>query len=111
MNREIVLGKLKLKTATIPIPEWGGDLTIRELNAPERFKFAERFNGASGQRLAEAMVDIVIACSQNGSGPLFKPEDFQALVDSDGKVLQRIAEECLRLSGLTADAVEASEKN
>lgn len=111
MDRESVLSKLTLKTATVDVPEWGGPVTIRELNARERFTFGEKFGGASGNKLAEAMAYVVIACSQNGSGPLFTQDDAKALLDSNGNAVQKIAEACLSLSGLTNEAVEVAEKN
>lgn len=111
MNREDVLSRLPLKTGTVDVPEWGGQVKVRELNAAERFTFADRMSGdANGEKLAHAMVDVVLAACQNEVGPLFQPADRDALFNSDGKVLQRIAEAVLALSGLTEQSVEQAKK-
>ncbi len=112
MQREDVLSRLKLKTSTVNVPEWGGDVTIRELNLPERIEFSARQKACKGRELATLMAEMAVACCQNGVGPLFQSEDVKLLAEqTDGKVLDQLSDAIIELSGLSAKAVEASVKN
>jgi hypothetical protein len=100
---------VELKTETIEVPEWGVKLGIRELDASGRVAFAED----AKRRPAVAVVRLIIGATfdpETGK-PVFEPAHQDALLARSGAVVDRIATEICRISGLTDGAAEALEKN
>lgn len=94
----------KLKTSTVDCPEWGGCVSVRELNAGERARFEEYIAAKTkaGQSLDDVRERLVVlACVDDDGAPLFTDEDIPGLRNLSGEVVARVADEVLAISGMT----------
>lgn len=106
INREAILSS-KLKTGTVPVPEWGIDaLPIRELKACESAQVNEVYRESGA--IASMGKALELAVMDEHGQPVFEPGDSDALVQQSQAVVQRIYTEIMRLGGL--DLKEGAEK-
>lgn len=104
---------ITLPRETINVPEWGGEVCVREMTALERDRFervhlASKANGDGDSFRARLCVATV--CDDQGA-PLFKAEDVEWLANGSSVVLDRVSEVALRLNGFTKSDVDELEKN
>jgi len=100
---------VELKTEVIDVPEWQIKIGIREMDAGQRVKFGED----ARKNAALAVVRLLISCAfEPDSGKaIFEPAHQDTLLKKSGAVIDRIATEICRLSGLTNEATAEAEKN
>jgi len=125
IGREI-LAKPILRTKTLSVPEWGGEIIIRELNDIEREKchtiLRKNFDHANGMPDAAALARFrryvfVYGWVDESGAQVITPQEIDTLAQQSGAVLDRIAGEIARFSGLSpddegdGDAAEDAEKN
>ena len=100
LTRAQILAATDRKTEVVPVPEWGGDVTIQQWSGNDRDAFeSEQANGNKvGLRARIAARSIV-----NDSGQLlFSEADIQALSAKNGAALDRIVEAVFRTNKYTA---------
>ena len=104
----------RLKTETLAVPEWGGEVLVRELTAGERATFEEAAGNAvkSNSPIRDIRERLaLLACVDESGASLFDESDFPALQRTSGAALARVADLAMALSGMTADEDDALEKN
>ena len=104
----------RLKTKALAVPEWGGEVLVRELTAGERATFEEAAGNAvkSGSPIRDIRERLaLLACVDVAGESLFVEADFPALQKASGAALSRVAELAMELSGMTVEADEVAEKN
>lgn len=111
LSREAIL-KAKLKTKTVPVPEWGGDVKIREMTAAEMQAQGMEFIGPNGQpdvrRAKDVYARLVVKCVINEAGePIFTEADVPELSKKGGSALKLLGDEIQALSGAKGDSLEA----
>ena len=108
IDRAAILARAgKLRTETIPIPAWGGDVTIRELTGAERdqFDLAVDSDRKAGRAL-HFRARLVAACVVDAEGRLvFGAADVPALSQLPAAELTPIFERALHLQAMTDDDV------
>lgn len=107
-----------IRTEVIPVPEWGGDVAVRQLTGAERDVFETSLvrttpDGKREPDLANMSAKLVAACLVDGEtgDRLFSDADIQRLANKSATALRRVFEVAQRLNGMGAGAVEAVEKN
>lgn len=121
------LDDLKLQTKVVLVPEWGGDVCIRELTGTERDSYEASIFTPGGvasvnakqktQRidLSNARARLVALCLIDDNGQrLYKDNEIYALGKLNARGLDRVYDECRKLSGITDDdqaEIEAALKN
>ena len=113
--RDEILEMDDLKREEITVPEWGKKrkVTIRELNGEERSQLYEicMVDGKfEASLMAPALVTLSIIDPETGE-KVFTIEDREKLWKKNGKVVHRISEKAMRLSGLGEKDQEDAEKN
>lgn len=117
-DRDSILKAEDLKTTTIEIPEWNGEIKLRELRADEREKFEREMMGIrnadgsiKGSEMAKQLgtfrAKLLVACivnEQNDS--IFTEKDIPHLNKKSATVVDRLFKECLKLSGLTKEGLD-----
>lgn len=83
LNLEAIKAKsAQLKRKNFTVPEWGGDIIIREMSGIERLDFAEWIS-ESKPSLSAVIVRVVSCCCVNDSGAkLFTESDLRSLIDT-----------------------------
>lgn len=94
----------------VEIPEWGETVYVRGMTAGERdwFDRAARAEGGAGSLRAGLVCRCVV--DENGER-LFEPSDEAAIAELPAQVVEKLALEILRLSGLLQEEKEQLEKN
>ena len=119
LSRKDILKAVDIKTETVPVPEWGGDVMVRGLNGLERdwfessivdFKASDKNHTVMTLDNVRAKLIVLTAVDEDGE-LLFASEDVEALGRKSASALQRVFEAAQRLSGLTKEDVAELAKN
>lgn len=117
LSKEEILNRKALKREVVSVPEWGGDVLIRELTAAERDEYETRHlkrdpDGQFRFDLKRARLNLVLLCMVNEHGErLFSEDDVESLGGLSSRAIERIFAKAQRLSGIADEAVEDAEKN
>lgn len=109
--RDSILSAGDIRSETVTVPEWGVTVVVKSMNGAERGAFMSTFADQSGRvDLGTAIADVIINTVHDPEtgGRVFEASDRDALNMKSGAALERLAEVGLRLSGLTADAIDAA---
>lgn len=126
LTREQILQAQDVEIKKISVPEWDGDIFIRQLTRKEQDEYLKRQfekpkistrTGAQIDQQVDMSMNIyghdayLCACSIcNDKGErLFSVKDIQALDDKNGIVIGKIAQEIIKFSELGADLDTLSE--
>ncbi len=100
----------------VVVPEWGGTVRVKGLTGVERDKFESGLIERQGKKTIFKLDNIkarLVALSvvDETGKRLFREEDVLALGRKSAKALNRIADVCRELSGITDEDLEDYEKN
>lgn len=105
LTREQILAKkARLNTETISVPEWEGDVTIRELTARQ----AEAIAGRESDVNTDTMVRWVVASVIDPATfqPLFTEADIEWMGEMSAAAIMRIGMAAVKLNGFRKADVE-----
>jgi len=123
IGKNNILKAVELKRELVPVPEWGGDVWVQEMDAEQR-DFFDRWivqrdmkdeNGkyiypehrSGGMRLR-----ILIATLVDENGKLmFSDLDLPDLAKKSGKVVARLSDVGMKLSGMSDESKADLTKN
>lgn len=112
LTRDQILAAKDSRTDTVQVPEWGGEVIVRNLSGTERDEFEasimqQNKKGTLVMRLANARSKLVVAAAVDENGDqLFRDEDVHALGAKSAKALQRVYDAAAELSGLKDEDLE-----
>lgn len=96
---------------TIKVKAWKNqELIVKSMSAKEKLDWVKLVEKKGGE-LAAAIELIITCCVDDDHRQLFDKQDAEALKHKSAEALNFISEECLKLSGLYAEAVEDEAKN
>lgn len=114
LDRETLRAKLHpLRTATVAMPSWGGDVCVRELSAAERFALPARSDEVASRfglpaDFAMACTIAVMAIVDDGE-PVFTVEDIPMFSAESLSDLFSVAKTVAEMSALHEDIEGNSE--
>ena len=125
LSREDILKHTTLARATVSIPEWGGDILVREATAAERSdyetsliqtKYVEQEDGTTKSVPVENYVNhkarLVVKCVIDEVGTrLLTDEDATNVGLLSAAIVSRLFQKIQELSGMTKKAVDDVRKN
>ena len=113
LNKDEILKADDLKTETVPVPEWGGDVSIRMLTGSERDSFeASIIGNGKDKNFRDIRAKLCARCLVGEDGTrLFSDAEILALGGKSAKPLDRIFDAAQKLNGFTDADVEELEKN
>lgn len=101
MNRDEILASNSLKTQKLDIPEFGGEITIRELTVAKAGEFNAEHAKLRNEDGHIANVLWVIAGVVNDDGtPAFTRDDIPQLLQMNMSAMRRISDAVIRLNGI-----------
>lgn len=115
LNRKQIVKRTQgYKTEVVPVPEWGGEVIVRELTADETTKIGVAAMDADGldigapvvslDQIAETMPKIVAwTVVDEDLNPILTVEDVKAMTASNMEVINMLGTKALELSGLTEE--------
>jgi hypothetical protein len=113
LTRDVILRATDIKHIRIDVPEWGGSILVKGMNALQRDTMM-KFIDPKQEPVPDSQLKAYLCahCIVDDAGnSLFTDSDIEHLQKKNPMVLDRIANEILRLSGIGADAVEVIAKN
>lgn len=112
LTKDDILNKKDLKTKTVKVPEWGGDVKVSELSGYMRDQY-ELYSvnaKASDKRNIRAAYAAFTIVDENGD-LMFTPEDIEKLGRKSGKALDRIFEAAEELNKLYSAVEDEAKKS
>lgn len=120
LSKALILEAADLRTEAVDVPEWGGEVLLRELSAAQMSEFKAKSVAAvdpqtqavrDGATLFGLSAWIVSRAAIGEDGKrLFTDADLTRLGEKSDKVIDRLAARVLKMSGAAA-TVEEAEKN
>ena len=112
LNKAAILGQTALKTEDVSVPEWGGDVRVRELTGAERDALEMSVAGGDKTNLQNMRARMVaMACVDEDGNRLFSDADAVKLGKLSAAALDRVFWTAMRLSGMSAQDVQTAEEN
>lgn len=112
LTKEQILSAQDIKTVTISVPEWGGEVIVRSLSGTERYRLMSAIYKAGKNTVENVKVAWVAASIIGEDGKqLFTEADIDALGNKSAIALDRVAEQVEKLNALSSDSVDKLEKN
>lgn len=122
LSRDAILGADDIKTETVPVPEWGGDVIVRGLTGDELDAYQAgirqlrpRLDGRGMEVVLvpdNARAKLLVKCLLDDDGQrLFADNDAPALGRKNGAVVDRLYDVAAALSGISDEAQEDIEGN
>lgn len=111
LTRDQILQAQDIKTESVDVPEWGGNVYVKGMTGAERDAFEGSIVETRGKnthvnvRNLRAKLVAQSVCDENGE-PLFTPKDVDALGKKSAAALQRVFDVASRLSGISSKDVE-----
>ena len=110
LTRDQILGAVDFNYVDVEVPEWGGSVRLRGLSASERDEF-EASVGIN-KDLTNMRAKMVVNCLIDEDGNrLFKSSDAKQLGEKNALVVNRLFDECRKLSGMGDDDLGIAEGN
>lgn len=110
LSKTAILSADDFRYATVPCPEWGGDIRVRGLTAAEQATIARKVNDKKADDIA--VVVTIMGCVDTDGNRLFDSGDKDQLKAKSYAVLDRLAKKILELTGSgDADSIEETQKN
>lgn len=116
LTKDAILAANDLKSETITVEEWGGDVVVRGMRGTERDAFeVSLFIGDGDNKKFSAdnvRAKLLARCLVDEQGSrLFTDADIVALGNKNAAVLDRLYEVAQRLCGLGTKELAAAVKN
>jgi hypothetical protein len=116
LSRDAILGASDIKTEDVSVPEWGGTVRVRGLDAKQRDEFESGLIETVGKtqrvtmRNARARLAALSIVGEDNE-PLFSPADVFLLGEKSGAALDRVFAVASRLSGIGDSDMDELTKN
>ncbi len=113
LSAEDILKAEDRKIETVPVPEWGGEVLVREMSGLERDRFDISVRDANDNlNLQNYRARLVAACACDAAGKLlFTPFQAQDLGQKSSLILMRIFRVAQKLNGMSQEAVADAKKD
>jgi len=100
LSKAAILNADDLKTETVKVPEWGGDVMVRTMSGTARDAFEQSLVGSDGrmENVRARLVSLTM-CDEKGER-IFSDEEMLELGKKSAKALDRVFDVAQRLNGI-----------
>ena len=114
LSRDNILNASDIEFEDVEVPEWGGTVRVRELTTAEVENFSLRTSDARGQldisRMSGLRAEVVSWALIDEEGkPLMNKRDAEELQKKSHRVIDRLFNKVLVMSGLQNQVTEEGE--
>jgi hypothetical protein len=111
LGKDQIFAADDIKTETVEVPEWGGQVLVRGLSGHDRDEWEKGLTVRRGKRMEPDMTDfrarLVVLCAVDEKGKrLFHDGDIHQLAGKSGAALDRVYSKAAELSGISEKDVE-----
>jgi preprotein translocase subunit SecD len=112
LTKQQILEANDLKTETVFVPEWGGDVNVRTLTGKELDAYEMSFVGDGKSKMQNIRARLIVRAVVDEQGQrLFSDADAEAIGERSGLALDRVYAVAARLNGRTDKEQKELEKN
>lgn len=113
LTRDEILNADDLKKEAVKVPEWGGELVVREMTGGQRDAYETSIMNASAEERSRVIrARMAASCVIDSDGePMFTVDDIDALSKKSAKALDRVFKVAAKLNALYESDVEEAEGN
>ena len=114
LSKQQVLDAHDIKIEEVEVPEWGGSVYIKVMNATQRDEFETFVYKRQDQRDLRGMRVLLCKlciCDAEGNRMFESAEDVKALTDKSGSALMVVFQAAQKLNALSPDDVGEMEEN
>jgi hypothetical protein len=116
LTKEQILKAPDIKTETVPVPEWDGEVLVKGLTGSEYDEFRDSLTTGSGKNvkvnLEAARAKLCARCMIDDEGKrVFTDRDVSALNRKSSSALARVWKAASNLCGLDDEELEQTVKN
>lgn len=113
LTRDMILEADDLKTETVKVPEWGGEVRVRMMTAADRDVYEQRlFQSREGGTIKNIRATLAAMCLvDDEGGRMFNEDDIEILGRKSASALNRVFEAAQRLNRITDDDLEELQGN
>lgn len=112
LSREAILNSADLKTETVQVPEWGGEVIISTMTGAARDAWEQSLIKGKETVLDNVRARLVAACVVDEKGArLFSEKDAELLGKKSASALERCVKVAQRLNRLTETELQDMTKN
>ena len=109
LTKDQILSADDIKSAIVKVPEWGGEVRVRAMNASERDEFELKH---IEKTLKDYRAYVASKCIVNDENQqVFSPQDIRELGKKSSAALSRVYNKATELSGFTEQDIEDLEKS
>lgn len=109
LSREAILNAKDIKQEEVFIPEWEGSILVQSLSGKRRAEIMDVSMNAKGKldtsKLYPAL--LIAGCVE----PTFNKADAEMINEKNSGALEKAAKVIMKLSGISQDDLEETEKN
>ena len=110
LNKQQIKEIDDLPMKILEIPEWGGELKIKMMNAKQRMEF-EKLTEKIKVPIENIIYMVIYSCVNEDGSLFFSIDDKEFLQSKSADVLCRIFKEAVSLSVMTDAGIEEKAKN
>ena len=103
--RDTILTADDLEETVLDVPEWEVQVLLRAMTGKQRMQLVDQV-GAKDKSYMYSDILIALALDPETRKPIFEKADREALSNKSGGVLERLAQEVIRISGVSVDEAE-----
>lgn len=111
LTRNDILKADDAQVEDVPVPEWGGAVTVKGLSGTERDEYESSILQMVGDKMvptlenARAKLVVRSIIDENGA-PMFTADDIEQLGSKSARALQRVFDKARELSGLKDEDIK-----
>lgn len=110
LNKDQIFAAQDLQVSYIDIPEWGGQIKVKEMSAADRIEFEKQ--QSSDLKPSEMIVRLVLmTCVDDNNQRIFSNDDLQALEQKSPSILLKIFNESMKINILNSEKIEEKAEN
>lgn len=107
LNREQILGAPDLQFQNLDVPEWGGQVRIRQLSMLD----VEHINSSTNNNTRKMALAVALSIVDDDGKQLFTMEDADGILGHSAPAINRLSAAVATLNGWTVAASGDLEKN
>lgn len=118
LSKAQILQATDIKTERVAVPEWGGEVLVREFTGTDRDAFEESMvrvesDGSRRADISNMRAKLISMCliDEETGERMFGQDELDLLGRKSASALERVFKVCQRINGMTAADVQAAEKN
>lgn len=116
LTRDEILSANDLKTEVVDVPEWGGQVTIREMTGTAYEAYETSTHKLVGDKYVPNLIDrrarlCAVSIIDDKGDLMFADADIKKLSAKSGDVLCKVFEACQRINKIGRFSIEETAKN